>query len=125
MPGPSKQRSRAQASAGKPLALPGYLLLIPMVAGSTTFVLDLADRADTAGGPMRSTRTARRLLVLLVRAGIPPVPATAGAATFPDTIRLPDGWQPEGIAAGRGTSLYVRSLPHGALWEGAAPDAAG
>jgi sugar lactone lactonase YvrE len=67
---------------------------------------------------MRSTRTARRLLVLLVMAGIALVPATAGAATFPDTIRLPDGWQPEGIAAGRGTSLYVGSIPTGAVWKG-------
>jgi hypothetical protein len=51
-------------------------------------------------------------------AGIALVPATAGAATFPDTIRLPDGWQPEGIAAGRGTSLYVGSIPTGAVWKG-------
>jgi sugar lactone lactonase YvrE len=62
--------------------------------------------------------TARRLLVLLVMAGVALVPATAGAATFPDTIRLPDGWQPEGIAAGRGTSLYVGSIPTGAVWKG-------
>ena len=67
---------------------------------------------------MRSTRTARRLLVLLVMAGVALVPATAGAATFPDTIRLPDGWQPEGIAAGRGTSLYAGSIPTGAVWKG-------
>ena len=66
---------------------------------------------------MTSTRTARRLLVLLVMAGVALVPATAGAATFPDTIRLPDGWQPEGIAAGRGTSLYVGSSPTGAVWK--------
>ncbi|MDP9210248.1 MAG: superoxide dismutase [Actinomycetota bacterium] len=45
------------------------------------------------------------------------VPATAGAATFPDLIRLPDGWQPEGIAAGRGSSLYVGSIPTGAIWK--------
>ena len=56
---------------------------------------------------MRTPTSARRLLVLLVMAGIALVPATAGAATFPDTIRLPDGWQPEGIASGRGTSLSV------------------
>ena len=67
---------------------------------------------------MTSTRTARRLLVLLVMAGVALVPATAGAATFPDTIRLPDGWQPEGIAAGRGTSLYAGSIPTGAVWKG-------
>jgi sugar lactone lactonase YvrE len=61
--------------------------------------------------------SARRLLVLLVLATIAAVPATAGASTFPDTIRLPDGWQPEGIAAGHGTSLYVGSLANGAIWK--------
>ena len=59
----------------------------------------------------------RRLLVLLVLGTILVIPATAGASTFPDTIRLPDGWQPEGIASGRGTSLYVGSIPTGAVWK--------
>ena len=62
--------------------------------------------------------SARRLLVLLLLAMVALLPVTAGAATFPDTIRLPDGWQPEGIAAGRGTSLYVGSIPTGAVWKG-------
>jgi len=62
--------------------------------------------------------SARRLLVLLLLAMVALLPATAGAATFPDTIRLPDGWQPEGIAAGRGTSLYAGSVPTGAIWKG-------
>jgi sugar lactone lactonase YvrE len=61
--------------------------------------------------------SARRLLVLLLMATVALLPATAGAATFPDLIRLPDGWQPEGIAAGRGTSLYVGSIPTGAVWK--------
>jgi sugar lactone lactonase YvrE len=61
--------------------------------------------------------SARRLLVLLLMATVALLPATAGAATFPDLIRLPDGWQPEGIAAGRGTSLYVGSIPTGAIWK--------
>ena len=65
-----------------------------------------------------SVLSARRLLVLLLMAMVALVPATAGAATFPDLIRLPDGWQPEGIAAGRGTSLYVGSIPTGAVWKG-------
>jgi sugar lactone lactonase YvrE len=60
----------------------------------------------------------RRLLVLLVLVAVAAVPATASAGTFPDLIRLPDGWQPEGIAAGRGTSLYVGSIPTGAIWKG-------
>ena len=61
--------------------------------------------------------SARRLLVLLVLGVLMALPATAGAASFPDTIRLPDGWQPEGIASGRGTSLYVGSIPTGAVWK--------
>jgi sugar lactone lactonase YvrE len=60
----------------------------------------------------------RRLLVLLVLAAVAAVPATASASSFPDTIPLPDGWQPEGIASGRGTSLYVGSIPTGAVWKG-------
>jgi sugar lactone lactonase YvrE len=68
---------------------------------------------------MTSTLTSvRRVLVLLVLAAVAALPTTAGAATFPDTIRLPDGWQPEGIASGRGTSLYVGSIPTGAVWKG-------
>jgi sugar lactone lactonase YvrE len=67
---------------------------------------------------MNSIPSVRRLLVLLVMASIALVPATAAAGTFPDTIRLPDGWRPEGIAAGRGTSLYVGSIPTGAVWKG-------
>jgi sugar lactone lactonase YvrE len=60
----------------------------------------------------------RRVLVLLVLSAVAALPTAAGAATFPDTIRLPDGWQPEGIASGRGTSLYVGSIPTGAVWKG-------
>jgi sugar lactone lactonase YvrE len=60
----------------------------------------------------------RRVLALLVLAAVAALPTAAGAATFPDTIRLPDGWQPEGIASGRGTSLYVGSIPTGAVWQG-------
>ena len=68
---------------------------------------------------MRSRLTsARRLLVLLTLAAVAALPTAAGAATFPETIRLPDGWQPEGIASGRGTSLYVGSIPTGAIWKG-------
>jgi sugar lactone lactonase YvrE len=33
-------------------------------------------------------------------------------------ISLPDGWQPEGIATGRGTSFYVGSLRDGAIYRG-------
>jgi hypothetical protein len=45
--------------------------------------------------------------------------ATAGRGTaFPEVIGLPDGWQPEGIATGRGTTFYVGSLANGAIYRG-------
>jgi len=37
------------------------------------------------------------------------------AAAFPDEIQLPDGWQPEGIAAGPGTIAYAGSLADGGI----------
>lgn len=51
-------------------------------------------------------------LVLLVLA-----PAAA-ALPFPDVIDLPDGFQPEGIATGRGTTFFVGSLADGAVYRG-------
>lgn len=42
--------------------------------------------------------------------------AAASAQPFPGTIALPTGWQPEGIAAGRGPVLYVGSLASGAIY---------
>jgi sugar lactone lactonase YvrE len=60
----------------------------------------------------------RRTLVLLVMAAVALLPAAARAGSFPDTIPLPLGWQPEGIASGKGTSLYVGSIPTGAIWKG-------
>ena len=38
--------------------------------------------------------------------------------TFPDVIHLPDGFQPEGIARGGGTSFYVGSLVDGRIYRG-------
>jgi sugar lactone lactonase YvrE len=43
------------------------------------------------------------------------VAATAIAQTLPRRINLPNGWQPEGIAAGPGNQLYVGSIPSGAV----------
>ncbi|MET1059531.1 MAG: superoxide dismutase [Nocardioides sp.] len=39
--------------------------------------------------------------------------APAGARPFPDQIPLPNGFQPEGIATGRGPTAYVGSLADG------------
>src|SRR5688572_3609074 len=42
----------------------------------------------------------------------------AAAATFPDTIPLPDGWLPEGIETGTGTTIYSGSRADGSIWKG-------
>jgi len=39
--------------------------------------------------------------------------AVAAAATFPAHIDLPDNYQPEGIASGKGKQLFVGSIPTG------------
>lgn len=43
---------------------------------------------------------------------------TAAAKSYPDVIPLPDGFQPEGIATGRGPSFYVGSIPTGDIYRG-------
>ena len=43
------------------------------------------------------------------------VVAAAAAANFPGVIELPNGWRPEGIEAGRQHTLYVGSIPTGAV----------
>lgn len=42
----------------------------------------------------------------------------APEAVFPEIIDLPNGWQPEGIATGRGAAFYVGSLVDGAVYRG-------
>ena len=37
---------------------------------------------------------------------------------FPEVIPLPNGFQPEGIASGKGTTFYVGSIPTGAVYRG-------
>jgi outer membrane protein assembly factor BamB len=44
-------------------------------------------------------------------------PVAADSPNFASRIDLPDGWQPEGITAGRGTTVYVGSLANGAIRE--------
>jgi sugar lactone lactonase YvrE len=56
-----------------------------------------------------------RLVVAIAAALLLVGAAGAGGAAFPDRIELPDGWQPEGIATGRGSDLYVGSIPSGAV----------
>ena len=58
----------------------------------------------------------RRTVLLLAVAAV--VAPAALAQAFPKTIPLPNGWQPEGIAIGRGTTFYVGSIPTGAVYRG-------
>ena len=45
------------------------------------------------------------------------VAAVAVAGKGPDKIPLPDGFRPEGVAAGQGRSIYVGSIPTGQVLE--------
>ena len=56
-----------------------------------------------------------RLLAAITVTSLLAAAAAAGGAAFADRIELPDGWQPEGIAAGRGHDLFVGSIPTGAI----------
>jgi hypothetical protein len=44
--------------------------------------------------------------------------ATAAGTSYPDSIPLPDGFYPEGIAVGTGHDFYVGSLLDGAVYKG-------
>jgi sugar lactone lactonase YvrE len=60
----------------------------------------------------------RRVVILLLIVLAALLPGAATANSFPETIGLPDGFQPEGIASTGGTSLFVGSIPTGAVWAG-------
>ena len=60
----------------------------------------------------------RRMLLLAATVAVVAVPAAFAKAAFPETIALPNGWQPEGIAIGNGTTFYVGSIPTGAIYRG-------
>ena len=60
-------------------------------------------------GRLTQTLTPGLVAGLMVAALVAP----AGARPFPDRIALPNGFQPEGIATGRGPTAYVGSLADG------------
>lgn len=71
----------------------------------------------------RPERAWHRLLFLALGvalvAALLSLPAAAFAsAVFPDVIPLPNGFAPEGIAIGRGTTFYTGSLATGAVYQG-------
>jgi sugar lactone lactonase YvrE len=60
----------------------------------------------------------RRIMLLLIAAAVLGAPAAHGQESFPKTIPLPNGFQPEGIAIGNGPTFYVGSIPTGAVYAG-------
>ncbi len=56
----------------------------------------------------------RPILAALAALIVSVAPATAKPA-FPEIIPLPNGFRPEGIAIGKGTTFYVGSIPTGAV----------
>ena len=50
------------------------------------------------------------IVLLLALAGV------AGAKAFPDTVPLPDNFNPEGVTMGYGTHIYAGSLAGGAIY---------
>ena len=60
----------------------------------------------------------RRLVLLLTTLACLSVPAALAKGSFPETIPLPNGFQPEGIAVGKGDTFYVGSIPTGAVYAG-------
>jgi sugar lactone lactonase YvrE len=46
------------------------------------------------------------------------IAAVAALAAFPQVIQLPQGFQPEGIEIGKGTTFYVGSVANGAVFRG-------
>lgn len=64
------------------------------------------------------TASRRFLLALLLIALSVGMIAAAPAQAFPDVIPLPNGFQPEGIAVGMGSTFFVGSIPTGAVYSG-------
>ncbi|HET6821710.1 MAG TPA: hypothetical protein VFH34_03620 [Anaerolineales bacterium] len=60
----------------------------------------------------------RSLLILMLIALSVSMIAAAPLKAFPNVIPLPDGFQPEGIATGKGPTFYVGSIPTGAVYRG-------
>ena len=82
----------------------------------------LEHHCPTICSPRQRGLVVRRFVVLFIAVlafVVVPWPATAAPPdNFPDRIDLPNGFRPEGIESGRGTSVFVGSLADGAIWRG-------
>jgi hypothetical protein len=74
--------------------------------------------AFTPAPPTRHLVTLVGLLALLAVAPAGGASPTEKSANFPARIDLLDGFFPEGIENGRGTSFFVGSMVDGAIWRG-------
>ena len=66
-------------------------------------------------------RRSLAITVVAVLVGTAATALTASAApgtTFPEVVALPDGWLPEGIAVGKGSTFYSGSRANGAIYRG-------
>jgi sugar lactone lactonase YvrE len=55
--------------------------------------------------------------LLLILASLPSSVSAGRLHRFPDTIPLPNGFRPEGIVIGRGTTIFAGSLADGAIYK--------
>lgn len=87
----------------------------------------MTDNDTTADRPDRTRRTVLQTLAGAGLVGLGSGSALAAgrgssgattASAFPDVIPLPDGFQPEGITTGRGTTFFVGSLASGEIYRG-------
>ena len=62
------------------------------------------------------TRRSLFMFLIILLSGV--MIAAAPAKAFPEVIPLPNGFQPEGIAVGKGSTFYVGSIPTGAIYSG-------
>jgi sugar lactone lactonase YvrE len=67
---------------------------------------------------MRRTLAITVVAVVVGIAAASTASAAPGTTTFPEVIALPDGWLPEGIAVGRGSTFYSGSRANGAIYRG-------
>jgi sugar lactone lactonase YvrE len=65
---------------------------------------------------LRTATAAGTLALVVAVVGAPTAEARGGH--WPDVIALPDGFNPEGVATGAGTSVVVGSLRDGDIWRG-------
>ena len=68
--------------------------------------------------PVANNRQRRWIVCLVLIALSFALVGHASAAQSPASIPLPDGFQPEGIASGPGTTFFVGSIPTGAIYRG-------